>query len=87
MTIRTSQNQNPDPEQSREHQYEGLDYNMTSITGTASQAGIYEEYEIPIPDFIIKEKGRRKNSTSLPDMRETIDVIEDYHKMIKMKTI
>ena len=75
MTIHTSQNQNPDPKQSREHQYEGLDYNTASITGTASQAGIYEEYEIPIPDFIIKEKGGRENSTSLPDMRETMEVI------------
>ena len=93
MTIQTSQNQNPDPEQSREHQYEGLDYNTASFTGTesrtvtASQTGLYEEYEIPIPDFIVKEKGRRENSTSLQDMREQMEVTEDYQKMIKMKTI
>ena len=55
----------------REHEYDGLDFDMTSQTGG--------EYEIPIPDFVMKAGW--KHSTSQPDMREQMLVWENGHKM------
>ena len=82
LTILSSLDQNPGSQNETEnsHEYEGLDYN------TGSETGAYEVYEIPIPDFIVKEKRGWEASVSLPDMREK--AMDDYHKMImRVKTI